>query len=253
MLPPFLSCVFSCIKQSRQSFPVTESGRQFETALLRATFGLCNYSLLVFSDPTTRKLTVSDFLESFFALFISRYLTTNSLVTGPYCTFQAVGLISGVLGSAIWTLVVTVNTFLLLAGGRNTRAWLIEKSNSGWGRWVFCVAIWMFIIFSGLFGFIEPLDPNKGPYCMHSGGSRLTFQMINWGLDGVTSHRITAGKASFSHTVTLLIFEIISCLSSIPVPQHGDSYDPLQHPLLFPSSTNKKPPQIKQNRPTNNR
>ena len=176
MLPPFLSCVFSRIKRSRPSFHATKGGRQIETALLRAIFGLCNYSLPVFSNPRTRNLTVSDFIESFYALFITRYLTTNSLITGPYCTFQAVGLISGVLGSAIWTLVFTVNTFLLLAGGRNTRAWLIEKSNSGWERWVLCVTIWIFILFSGLFGFIEPLDPKKGPYCMDPGGSRLTFR-----------------------------------------------------------------------------
>ena len=112
-------------------------------------------------------LTISDFVESFSALFIIRYMTTNSLITGPYCTFQAVALIGGVLGSAIWTFVITLNTFLLLVGGRNVRAWLIEKSNSGWERWVLCVAVWIFILFSALFGFIEPLDPKKGPYCTH--------------------------------------------------------------------------------------
>jgi hypothetical protein len=121
-------------------------------------------------------LIVSDFLESFSALFIIRYLTESSLITGPYCTFQAVALISGVLGSAVWTFVITLNTFLLLAGGRNTRAWLIEKSNSGWERWVFCIAIWIFILFSALFGFIEPLDPEKGPYCMLPEGNPLTFR-----------------------------------------------------------------------------
>ena len=95
-----------------------------------------------------------------------RYLTTNSLITGPYCTFQAVGLISGVIGSAIWTFVITVNTFLLLVCGRSTRAWVIEKSNSGWERWVLCVAVWTFVFLSGLFGFLEPTTPEKGPYCI---------------------------------------------------------------------------------------
>ena len=113
---------------------------------------------------------MSDFIESFTSLFIIRYLTTNSLITGPYCAFQAVGLISGVIGSAIWTFVITVHTFLFLAGGPNMRAWVIEKSNSGWGRWAVCIAIWLFIIFSGLFGFfIQPFEPEKGPYCMHQG------------------------------------------------------------------------------------
>jgi hypothetical protein len=122
------------------------------------------------------ELTVSDFLESFSALFIIRYLTENSLVTGPYCTFQAVALISGVVGSAVWTFVITLNTFLLLAGGRNTRAWLIEKSTSGWERWVFCIAIWIFILFSALFGFIEPLSAAKGPYCKRPEFKSLTFR-----------------------------------------------------------------------------
>jgi hypothetical protein len=60
-----------------------------------------------------------------------------------------------------------VNTFLLLAGGRNTRAFVTEKSKSGWGRWVLCIILWLFILFSGLFGmiFIDPLS-DKGPYCI---------------------------------------------------------------------------------------
>ena len=56
------------------------------------------------------------------------------------------------------------------------RAWLIEKSNSGWERWVVCIAIWIFVLVSALFGFIEPLDTNKGPYCMNDNGSRLIFR-----------------------------------------------------------------------------
>lgn len=101
-----------------------------------------------------------------------RYLTTDSVITGPYCTFQAVGLISGVIGSAIWTFVITVNTFLLLAGGRSTRAWVIEKGNSGWERWVLCIVVWTFVLLSGVFGLLEPTTPEKGPYCILSGDFR---------------------------------------------------------------------------------
>jgi hypothetical protein len=127
------------------------------------------------SEP--KKLMILDFIESFTVLFVIRYLTTNSLITGPYCTFQAIGLISGVIGSAIWTFVITVNTFLLLFGGRNTRAWVIEKSNSGWRRWVVCIAVWIFTLLSGLLGFfIEPFAKDKGPYCMDPGGFRLIFR-----------------------------------------------------------------------------
>jgi len=130
--------------------------------LLACTVVRCRYS----PAELTRKLTVLDFIESFTTLFITRFLTTDSLITGPYCTFQAVGLISGVIGSAIWTLVITVNTFLLLIGGRNMRAWVIEKSSSGWERWVLSIAIWIFVLLSGLFGFIKPVETDKGPYCI---------------------------------------------------------------------------------------
>ena len=154
---------------------VANSKQRSSGLLLACATVHCRYSP---TPELCRKLTVSDFVESFFGLFVTRYLTTNSLITGPYCTFQAVGLISGVLGSAIWTFVITVNTFLLLACGRNTRAWVIEKSNSGWGRWVVCIAIWIFILCSGLFGFIfiEPFGTDKGPYCMDPDGSPLTFR-----------------------------------------------------------------------------
>jgi len=118
-------------------------------------------------SPRNRKLTDVDFIESFASLFVIRYLTTNSLITGRYCNFQAVGLIWGVMGSAIWTFVVTINTFLLLVGGRKTRAWLIDNGKSGWGRWVVCAAIWIFILVSGLVGFMEPFDADRGPYCLH--------------------------------------------------------------------------------------
>ena len=119
---------------------------------------------------------VSDFIQSFASLFVIRYLTTNLLITGPYCTFQAVALLVGVISSAIWTFVITVNTFLLLACGRNIRAWVIEKSNSGWGRWVVCIVIWSFVLFCALFGFIEPSGTDKGPYCMDPRDSQLSVR-----------------------------------------------------------------------------
>ena len=146
-----------------QNFAFTNPKQHSSRILLVSSAVHCRFS---YSPLLTITLTVSDFIESFSGLFVTRYLTTNTLIRGPYCTTQAVGLIIGVLGSAIWTFVITVNTFLLLAGGRNIRAWVIEKSNSGWERWVLCFVLWLFILISGLFGFIEPLDPAKGPYCM---------------------------------------------------------------------------------------
>ena len=109
-------------------------------------------------------MTHSDFVQSFTSLFASRFLTTNSVSLGPLCTFQAIGLISGDVGSAIWTFVITIHTFLLLAGGRHCRAWVAEKSASGKLRWVFCGVTWLFIIFSGLFGLIF-FSGSETPYC----------------------------------------------------------------------------------------
>jgi hypothetical protein len=43
---------------------------------------------------------------------------------------------------------------------------VMEKGNSGWGRWVVCVVVWIFVLLCGLFGFLEPSTPEKGPYCM---------------------------------------------------------------------------------------
>ena len=96
-------------------------------------------------------------------------LVVNSVMPGPYCTFQGLVLQCGLLGGAIWTFVVTLNTFILIAGGPSRRAWIVEKSASGKGRWIICIGIWTFILFIGLFGllFIQPFHPEKGTYCTY--------------------------------------------------------------------------------------
>jgi hypothetical protein len=87
---------------------------------------------------------------------------------GPFCTFQGVVLQIGLLAGPIWTLVVTINTFLIVAGGPRRRAWVTEKSASGKARWILCFGIWTFILFIALFGliFIEPFHPENGNYCI---------------------------------------------------------------------------------------
>ena len=86
---------------------------------------------------------------------------------GPFCTFQGVVLQCGLLAEPIWTFVVTINTFIMIAGGPGPRAWAAEKSSSGKTRWILCFGIWAFVIFIAIFGllFIEPLHPEKGNYC----------------------------------------------------------------------------------------
>jgi hypothetical protein len=89
----------------------------------------------------------------------------DSIHPGPFCNFQAIGLNTGDLGSCLWTLVVAITTFLSIVGPY--RDWVTEKSTSGKGRWILTGAIWAFVLFVGVFGliFIQPLHPEKGPYC----------------------------------------------------------------------------------------
>ena len=109
-----------------------------------------------------------DFVQALGSVLSAHGLVANSVMPGPYCTFQGLVLQCGLLGGAIWTFVVTLNTFLLIAGGPNRRAWVAEKSASGKGRWIICIGIWLFILFIGVFGilFIQPFHPERGTYCI---------------------------------------------------------------------------------------
>lgn len=106
-----------------------------------------------------------DFIQSFSGLFAIRFLTSNSVKLGPLCTIQAIGLISGNVGSAIWTFVITVHTFLLLAGSRSFRDRVTKTGSSGKLRWAICAILWVFIIFCGLYGLIFHSE-SETPYCI---------------------------------------------------------------------------------------
>ena len=81
---------------------------------------------------------------------------------------------AGDLAAAIWTFVVTISTFLLLAGGTNVRDWVARKSAEGKGRWCIVAVGWFFIAFAGLFGliFVQPLHPERGNFCISRRKSR---------------------------------------------------------------------------------
>jgi len=106
-------------------------------------------------------------VQSFGSLLASHWLVINSIGPGKYCNLQAIALNCGDLGSALWTLVVALSTFLTIAGGPACREWVTRKSTSGKGRWVLVIGIWSFTLFIGLIGFmfIQPFHPEKGPYC----------------------------------------------------------------------------------------
>src|SRR5271169_1794338 len=89
-------------------------------------------------------------------------------MTGPGCTLQGYLINSGDIASAIWSFVIALHTFTLLAGGRKWGSWAAEKTSSGKGRWVVCLGIWTFVFLIGAIGpvIIQNLQPAKGPYCM---------------------------------------------------------------------------------------
>jgi len=111
---------------------------------------------------------VSDFIQCVGLVIVGHALANDSVHASPSCTLQGFLINSGDIGSAIWSFVIAFHTFFLLAGGRRWRAWVGEKSTSGKARWFLCLGIWLFVLFIGAIGLIviEPLHPDKGPFCM---------------------------------------------------------------------------------------
>lgn len=95
-------------------------------------------------------------------------LIKNAVIPGPMCTLQGFLIQSGDIASSIWAFVIAFHTFFLLAGGRNWRAWVAEKSTSGKARWILCLGIWFVVLFIGVIGLIliEKMYPEKGPFCI---------------------------------------------------------------------------------------
>lgn len=91
----------------------------------------------------------------------------NSLMTGPGCTLQGFLINSGDVASAIWSFVIGLHTFALLAGGRRVRGWVTDKTTSGKTRWAVCLGIWTFVFLLGGIGpvLLEGLHPENGPFC----------------------------------------------------------------------------------------
>lgn len=99
----------------------------------------------------------------------------NRLWPGFACSVQGFFINVGDVASSIWSFVIALHTFLLLAGGQRSRAWASEKSTMGKGRWIFCLGVWAAICFLGLIGplVIEPAT-GKGPFCTSPISTLLT-------------------------------------------------------------------------------
>jgi hypothetical protein len=108
-----------------------------------------------------------DLVQSMGWVLSAYNLAHNSLWPGFACDVQGFFINIGDVGSSVWSLVIAIHTFLLLAGGQRTKAWAAEKSTTGKGRWILCACIWAADIFIGLIGptLVEALHPEKGPFC----------------------------------------------------------------------------------------
>lgn len=74
---------------------------------------------------------------------------------------------TGDVAAAMWSFVIALHTFLLLAGGRKLQAWVADFSTSGMGRWILSLMIWFSTLFIGTVGLflVERIHPERGPFC----------------------------------------------------------------------------------------
>jgi len=112
-------------------------------------------------------VNISDFVQCLGLVTIAYMLVHNNVEPGGMCTLQGFLIQSGDIASAIWSFIIAVHTFVLLAGGRRWRAWVAEKSTAGKGRWILCFCVWFVVLFIGTIGLmlIQKLYPWKGPFC----------------------------------------------------------------------------------------
>jgi hypothetical protein len=126
-------------------------------------------------DYPHRVANFPDFVQSLGCVTIAYHLVHNNVLPGGLCTLQGFLIQSGDIASAIWSFIIAVHTFVLLAGGRKWRAWVAENSTAGKGRWFLCLGVWLVILFIGTIGLIliQKLYPYKGPFCNFPLNSQL--------------------------------------------------------------------------------
>jgi hypothetical protein len=138
------------------------------------TFGSSICSSPVIPHPRTDLAYTPDFFQGIGLLTVLDSLVRDAVRASPLCTLQGFLINSGDVSSALWSFVISVHTFTLLAGGRKWRAWAAEHSTGGRGRWFFAAGVWLFVIFISTIGFgIEKATPDRGPFCTFSAFATL--------------------------------------------------------------------------------
>jgi len=109
-----------------------------------------------------------DWIQSVGLLLVANHLVTDSVLPGSLCTAQGFLINTGDVASAVWSFVIAVHTFFLLAGGRKWRTWVAEKSTTGKARWFLVFFLWAAVAFLGVIGMtlVQKLHPDRGPFCI---------------------------------------------------------------------------------------
>src|SRR5436190_3404232 len=89
----------------------------------------CRYRLCVQNTDS------ADFVQSLGDILVGVSVSKNSLMTGVGCTVQGFLINSGDVASAMWSFVVALHTFILLAGPHKWRTWVARETASGKTRW----------------------------------------------------------------------------------------------------------------------
>jgi len=84
---------------------------------------------------------IADFFQAIRITLDTYVVSKNAVMPGSGCNAPGLFINIGDVGSAWWTFVITLHTFLVLAGGPNIRGWVAEKSVGGKSRRILCVAL----------------------------------------------------------------------------------------------------------------
>jgi len=105
-------------------------------------------------------LLVSDILQSIGTLMNSKWLQSNGVILGGFCSAQGAIKNVGNLGISLWTLVLAIHTFVILFLRWNPRDWALYAT---------LIGVWLLIGFIAMIGPAAIQKVDKGPYFGVSG------------------------------------------------------------------------------------
>jgi hypothetical protein len=130
--------------------------------------GISGSSTFLYPVQSPNAHLILEFVQCLGSSITLRHFMLNSVLPGPLCTLQGILVECGDVASSLWSFVIAVHTFILLAGGPRIKAWVAEKGTSGKARWILCIGIWLSVVFLSVIGplLIRRLYPENGPFCM---------------------------------------------------------------------------------------